>query len=170
MILLWSLKLTVDIDKYVSNNSPYHRVSLSNPSQVSSQTWDLSKILHCRILRPKLLHRQFHIISTVLVIKHKNWVKKEVFISLAKILHCRRQWREGQISSLYQACLLLKTIKPDVQKTVPISVFFTRYLIAWIIETIKTSSIHLLFRCTRKRKHKTSMKRKSNLPNMLWGL
>ena len=31
--------------------------------------WDLSKILNCRSFRPKILHRQFHLISTVLVIK-----------------------------------------------------------------------------------------------------
>ena len=35
----------------------------------TSLTWDLAKILHCRIFRPKILHRQFHPISTVLVIK-----------------------------------------------------------------------------------------------------
>ena len=33
------------------------------------QTWNLSKILHRRIFRPKILYRQFHLISTVLVIK-----------------------------------------------------------------------------------------------------
>ena len=33
------------------------------------QTWNLSKILHRRIFRPKILHRQFHLISTVIVIK-----------------------------------------------------------------------------------------------------
>ena len=33
------------------------------------QTLDLVKILHCRIFRPKLLHRQFHLFSTVLAIK-----------------------------------------------------------------------------------------------------
>ena len=33
------------------------------------QTWNLSKILYRRIFRPKILHRQFHLISTVLVIK-----------------------------------------------------------------------------------------------------
>ena len=33
------------------------------------QTLDLAKILHCRIFRPKLLHRQFHLFSTVLAIK-----------------------------------------------------------------------------------------------------
>ena len=31
------------------------------------QTWNLSKNLHRRILRLKILHRQFHLISTVLV-------------------------------------------------------------------------------------------------------
>ena len=34
------------------------------------QTWNLSKILHCRIFRLKILHRQFHLISTVLVRKN----------------------------------------------------------------------------------------------------
>ena len=33
------------------------------------QTWNLSKILHCRIFRLKILHHQFLIISTVLVRK-----------------------------------------------------------------------------------------------------
>ena len=33
------------------------------------QTWNLLKILHRWIFRPKILHRQFHLISTVLVIK-----------------------------------------------------------------------------------------------------
>ena len=35
----------------------------------SWQTLDLAKILHCRIFRPKPLHRQFHLFSTVLAIK-----------------------------------------------------------------------------------------------------
>ena len=35
-----------------------------------SQTWNLSKILHRRIFRLKILHRQFHLISTVLVRKN----------------------------------------------------------------------------------------------------
>ena len=34
-----------------------------------AQTWDLSKILHCRIFRPKILQSQFCLISSVLVIK-----------------------------------------------------------------------------------------------------
>ena len=36
----------------------------------SNQTWNLSKNLHRRILRLKILHRQFHLISTVLVGKN----------------------------------------------------------------------------------------------------
>ena len=32
--------------------------------------------------------------------KHKKWVKMEKFTPLAKILHCRRQWREWQIPPL----------------------------------------------------------------------
>ena len=36
------------------------------------QTWNLSKILHRRIFRLKILHRQFHLISTVLVRKNKK--------------------------------------------------------------------------------------------------
>ena len=35
-----------------------------------SQTWNLSKKLHRRIFRLKILHRQFHLISTVLVGKN----------------------------------------------------------------------------------------------------
>ena len=36
----------------------------------SFQTWNLSKILHSRIFRKKILHRQFHLILTVLVRKN----------------------------------------------------------------------------------------------------
>ena len=36
----------------------------------NEQTWNLSKNLHRRILRLKILHRQFHLISTVLVGKN----------------------------------------------------------------------------------------------------
>ena len=32
--------------------------------------------------------------------KHKKWVKMEKFTPLAKILHCHRQWRHGQIPPL----------------------------------------------------------------------
>ena len=32
--------------------------------------------------------------------KHKKWVKMEKFTPLAKILHCRRHWRHGQIPPL----------------------------------------------------------------------
>ena len=32
--------------------------------------------------------------------KHKKWVKMEKFTPLAKILHCRRHWRHGQIPTL----------------------------------------------------------------------
>ena len=44
------------------------------------------------IFRLKILHRQFHLISTVLVRKKntKKLVKIEKFTPLAKILHCRR--------------------------------------------------------------------------------
>ena len=49
----------------------------------------------------KILHRLFHLISTVLVKKkHKKWVKMEKFTPLAKILHCRRHWPHGQIPPL----------------------------------------------------------------------
>ena len=62
---------------------------------------DLSKILHHRILGLKILHHQFHLISTVLVRKStKKWVKMEKFTPLAKNLHCRRHWRQWQIPPL----------------------------------------------------------------------
>ena len=61
---------------------------------MSFQTWNLSKNLHRQILRLKILHRQFHLISTVLMgKKHKKIVKIEKFTPLAKTLHCRRHWR-----------------------------------------------------------------------------
>ena len=67
------------------------------------QTWNLSKILHRRIFRLKILHRQFYLISTVLVRKkHKKCVKMEKFTPMAKILQFCRQWRQGQISPLAQ--------------------------------------------------------------------
>ena len=66
------------------------------------QTWDLSKNLHRRIFRPKILYPYFHRISTFLLIKTpKKWMKMETFTPLAKILHCRRQWRQWQISPLH---------------------------------------------------------------------
>ena len=37
---------------------------------MGGQTWNLSKILHRQIFRLKILHRQFHLISTVLVRKN----------------------------------------------------------------------------------------------------
>ena len=39
-------------------------------SSIQMQTWNLSKILHRRIFRLKILHRQFHLILTVLVRKN----------------------------------------------------------------------------------------------------
>ena len=71
----------------------------------AQQTWNLSKNLHGRIFGLKILHHQFHLISTVLVRKNTNkWVKMEKFTPLAKILHCRRQWRHGQIPPLRDQC------------------------------------------------------------------
>ena len=34
--------------------------------------------------------------------KHKTWVKMEKITPLAKILHCRRHWRHGQIPPLFR--------------------------------------------------------------------
>ena len=84
------------------HDGDHYSLSASNiTSLVQMHTWNLSKNLHRRIFRLKILHRQFHLISTVLVgKKHKKWVKMEKFTPLAKILHCRRQWRHGQISPL----------------------------------------------------------------------
>ena len=65
------------------------------------QTWNLSKNLHRWIFRLRILHRQFYLISTVLVRKkHKKWVKMEKFTPLAKILHCLWHWRHWQIPPL----------------------------------------------------------------------
>ena len=46
-----------------------------NMEMLFLQTWDLSKILHRRIFRPKILHCQFHLISTVLVIETQKMSK-----------------------------------------------------------------------------------------------
>ena len=40
----------------------------------------------------------------------KKWVKMEKFTPLAKILHCRRQWREWQIPPLATTSLCLGTV------------------------------------------------------------
>ena len=40
--------------------------------RLHKQTWNLSKILHRRIFRLKILHRQFHLILTALVRKNTN--------------------------------------------------------------------------------------------------
>ena len=48
--------------------------------QTSSQPWNLSKILHRRIFRLKISHRQSHLISTVLVRKNtKNEWKWRIY-------------------------------------------------------------------------------------------
>ena len=39
----------------------------------SGQTWNLSKILHGRIFRLIILHRQFHLISTVIKTQKHEW-------------------------------------------------------------------------------------------------
>ena len=44
-----------------------------------SQTWDLSKIVHRWIFRPKILHPYFHRISTVLVIKTPKNENGEIY-------------------------------------------------------------------------------------------
>ena len=57
------------------------------------QKWNLSKNLHRRIFRLKI----FNSFSK----KNTNkWVNMEKFTPLAKILHCRRHWRHGQIPPL----------------------------------------------------------------------
>ena len=44
--------------------------------------------------------------------KHKKWVKMEKFTPLAKILHCRRHWRDGQIPPLYDQHLNHRFTQP----------------------------------------------------------
>ena len=46
------------------------RRKTSSCAGVQWQTWNLSKVLHRRIFRLKILHRQFHLILTVLVRKN----------------------------------------------------------------------------------------------------
>ena len=52
------------------------------------------QILHCRIFRPKLLHRQCHLISTVLVIKTQKWKWRN--------LHCWRNFYTATGSQWWQ--------------------------------------------------------------------
>ena len=92
------------------------------------QTWNLSKNLHRWIFRLKILHRQFYLISTVLVRKkHKKWVKMEKVTPLANILHCRRQWRDGRIPPLlfHKTLFQVGPIKlnpPYLKQTIDITV------------------------------------------------
>ena len=75
------------------------------------QTWNLSKILHRQIFRLKFLHRQFHLISTVLVRKNtKNEGKWRNLHRWQQILHSRRDWRDGQISPLLRPNGLIMNI------------------------------------------------------------
>ena len=51
--------------------------------------------------------------------KHKKWVKMEKFTPLAKILHCRRHWRDGQIPPLpadkiNQQIVRLSFVNPEI--------------------------------------------------------
>jgi len=97
----WSIDIN-DLDDWTS-------VLYSSLWWSSWQTWDLSKILHCWIFRPKILHHHFHQISTVWGIRTpKKWLKMETFTPLAKILHCRRQWQQWQISPLFLDLLAFK--------------------------------------------------------------
>ena len=65
-----------------------------------TQIWDLSTISHRRILRPKILNPYSPSFNSFGDKNTKKWVKMETFTPLAKILHCRRQWRQWQISPL----------------------------------------------------------------------
>jgi len=78
-----------------SNQSSVHSISESTTDIVLGfdQTWNLSKILHRRIFGLKILHHQFHLISTVLVRKNTTYEWKW------RNLHCRH-WRHGQIPPL----------------------------------------------------------------------
>ena len=74
----------------------FEEVTKLNLGQYSEarQKWNLSKNLLHQIFRLKILHRQFHLIWTVLVRKNtKNEWKMEKFTPLANILHFRRHWR-----------------------------------------------------------------------------
>ena len=64
------------------------------------QTWDLSKILHHSFYTPKLLHRHFHLISTVFVIKTQKMSENgEIYTSGKKFTFTPVV--TGQISPLF---------------------------------------------------------------------
>ena len=63
-----------------------------------AQTWDLSKILHCRIFRPKILHCKFRRISKK--VKEKGEIQ-----TTGK--NFTRTHREGQFSLAFKDCLRL---------------------------------------------------------------
>ena len=57
--------------RWASSGQETETKTLTETNQVGKrQTWNLSKILHRRIFRLKILQRQFHLISTVLVRKN----------------------------------------------------------------------------------------------------
>ena len=72
------------LDRGWSKNGPFwtkHRRAGESASE-----WDLSKILHCQIFRLKILHLEFHWISTALVIKtQKMCVFGEIYTTGKKI-------------------------------------------------------------------------------------
>ena len=55
------------------------------------------------------LHPWYDRILRALVIKTQKWVNMEKLTPLAKILHCRRQWQEWQISPLSRKCSVSKS-------------------------------------------------------------
>ena len=64
---LFSIKVDKDLMTKFESRAWWSICRKWNTQLAYSQTWNLSKILHRRIFRLTILHRQFHLISTVLV-------------------------------------------------------------------------------------------------------
>ena len=94
-----------------------------------TQIWDLSTISHRRILRPKILNPYSPSFNSFGDKNTKKWVKMETFTPLAKILHCRRQGRQWQISPLQ---LRKHILRWHCWRSVRnIAFLFLRYLSIW---------------------------------------
>ena len=74
LLIIYNLNNVTPVEHHSKYQLHHSSLKRSTPSFckhcLQRQTWNLSKNLHRRILRLKILHRQFNLISTVLVRKN----------------------------------------------------------------------------------------------------
>ena len=84
----------------------HHRIHCRDCARFK-KTWVLSKILHCRIFRPKILHCQFHLISTVLVIKAQKMSENGEIYTAWTNLTSGFKLQEVDLMSSFKCCLTI---------------------------------------------------------------